>query len=156
MAQGRSSGLPMALLSSVLEINRTQPQELLRLVRKHIPDLNGVPVTVLGLAFKPDTDDLRESPAFAIVRSLREAGARITAYDPIARPSNHPDLAGVTLARNLEEAISEAQVIVHVTRWPEFEQTGALLRKLGRDTLVVDGRRNLRPADFQRYEGVGR
>ena len=156
VAQGRNSGLGMPLLGSVLEINKTQPQELLRLVRKHIADLNGVRVTVLGLAFKPDTDDLRESPAFPILRSLRESGARITAYDPIARPANHPDLAGVTLARSLEEAIGEAQVIVHVTRWPEFEQTGALLRKLGRDTLVVDGRRNLRPTDFQQYEGVGR
>jgi UDPglucose 6-dehydrogenase/GDP-mannose 6-dehydrogenase len=156
LAQGRGFGLPMPMLSAVLEVNRTQPEELLRLVREHIPDLSGVPVTVLGLAFKPHTDDIRESPAFPVVRALRKAGARITAYDPVARPAGHPDLSGVRIAASLEDAVREAQVLVHVTRWPEFEQTGALLRRLGRDTLVVDGRRNLSPDDFDRYEGIGR
>jgi UDPglucose 6-dehydrogenase/GDP-mannose 6-dehydrogenase len=155
-AQGRSLGIPMNLLTDVLAINRSQPNELLALVRKHFPDLNGVPVTVLGLAFKPGTDDLRESPAFPIIRELRGAGAKVTAFDPIARPANHPDLAGVKLAERLEESLADAAVIVHVTRWPEFEKLGELLRRSGRTPLVVDGRRNLRPADFERYEGVGR
>ena len=74
-AQGRSLGVAMPLLTDVLEINRSQPEELLRLVRKHVPELAGTRVTVLGLAFKPDTDDLRESPAFPIIRALRSAGA---------------------------------------------------------------------------------
>ncbi|HKU15973.1 MAG TPA: UDP-glucose/GDP-mannose dehydrogenase family protein [Steroidobacteraceae bacterium] len=156
VAQGRSNGLGMPLLGSVLDINRSQPQELLALVRKHFPDLEGVRVSVLGLAFKPDTDDLRESPAFPIVRALREAQAQITVYDPVARPSGHPDLANVRTATSLEEAVQDAQVLVHVTRWPQFEQIGALLRRLGRDVLVVDGRRNLRATDFERYEGIGR
>jgi UDPglucose 6-dehydrogenase len=155
-AQGRSLGVAMPLISDVLEINRSQPEELLRLVRKHVPDLKGTRVTVLGLAFKPGTDDLRESPAFPIIRALRSAGAVVTAFDPIARPADHPDLAGVQLAQRLEDAIAAADVIVHVTRWPEFERLGALLQQIGRNPLVVDGRRNLRPADFARYEGVGR
>jgi UDPglucose 6-dehydrogenase/GDP-mannose 6-dehydrogenase len=155
-AQGRSLGVPMPLLTNVLEINRSQPSELLALIRKHMPDLTGVPVTVLGLAFKPGTDDLRESPAFPIIRALRAANARVTAYDPIARPKNHPDLAGVQLSDRLEDALTDAQVVVHVTRWPEFERLGDLLRQAGRSPLVVDGRRNLRPSDFDRYEGVGR
>jgi UDPglucose 6-dehydrogenase len=155
-AQGRSVGVPMPLLSDVLAINASQPEQLLRLVRKHVPDLAGTAVTVLGLAFKPGTDDLRESPAFPIIRALREGGAKVTAFDPIARPVGHPDLAGVELATRLEDAISRADVILHVTRWPQFEHLGDLLRKSGRNPLVVDGRRNLRPADFARYEGVGR
>jgi UDPglucose 6-dehydrogenase len=155
-AQGRSLGVAMPLISDVLEINRSQPEELLRLVRKHVPDLKGTRVTVLGLAFKPGTDDLRESPAFPIIRALRSAGAVVTAFDPIARPVDHSDLAGVQLAQRLEDAIAAADVIVHVTRWPEFERLGELLQQIGRNPLVVDGRRNLRPADFARYEGVGR
>jgi UDPglucose 6-dehydrogenase len=155
-AQGRSVGVPMPLLTDVLEINRSQPEELLRLVRKHFPDLKGTHVAVLGLAFKPDTDDLRESPAFPIIRALRGAGATVTAFDPVARPVGHPDLAGVQLAQRLEDAIASADVIVHVTRWSEFERLGELLKQAGRNPLVVDGRRNLRPADFARYEGVGR
>ena len=62
----------MSMLASVLEINAGQPDEVLRLVRKHVPDLAGVRVAVLGIAFKPDTDDVRESPAFPIIRLLRE------------------------------------------------------------------------------------
>jgi UDPglucose 6-dehydrogenase len=155
-AQGRSLGLGMPLLSSVLEINRTQPEELLKLVRRHAPDLTNVPVTVLGLAFKPDTDDLRESPAFPVLRALRTAGARITVYDPVARPVEHPDLAGARMATSLEDALREAEIVVHVTRWAEFEQCGAILRRLGRAPLMVDGRRNLAPGDFERYEGIGR
>jgi UDPglucose 6-dehydrogenase len=156
VGQGRSFGLEMPLLASVLEINRTQPEELMKLVRAHFPSMRGVKTTVLGLAFKQGTDDIRESPAFPILRALRAEGAIVTAYDPIARPTGHPDMAGVTQVDTLEAALAGAEVVIHVTKWAEFEQLGAILRRLGRTPLVVDGRRNLRPAEFERYEGVGR
>lgn len=156
VGQGVSLGVDMPLLASVLQINSSQPEELLRLVRRHYPDLTGVPVAVLGLAFKPDTDDLRESPAFPILRALRNEGASIVAYDPVARPSGHPDVEGVRLAVSLDDAVGSADVVIHVTKWPEFEQLGTCLKRLGRNPLVVDGRRNLKPGDFERYEGVGR
>jgi UDPglucose 6-dehydrogenase len=155
-AQGEDLGLPMPLLRSVLAINAAMPDELVRLVTKHVPELSGVPVSVLGLAFKPDTDDLRESPAFPVLRRLRAAGARLTAYDPVARPETHPDLRGVRLAGSLEDAVSGAEVVVLVTRWAEFGELPALLARLGRSPLVVDGRRMLPPAAFARYEGIGR
>lgn len=156
VGQGRSLGVDMPLLASVLQINQTQPEELLRLVRLHYPNLKGVSVTVLGLAFKPDTDDLRESPAFPILRALRKEGATTIAYDPVARPAKHPDLEGVRLAASLDDALVSADVVIHVTKWSEFAALGAILRRLGRNPLVVDGRRNLQPNDFTRYEGVGR
>ena len=156
VGQGNELGVDMPLLASVLQINKSQPEELLRLVRLHYPSLRGVAVTVLGLAFKPDTDDLRESPAFPILRILRAEGAIVTAYDPVAKPVQHADMAGVRLAANMDEAVGAAEVVIHVTRWPEFEGLGATLKRLGRQPLVVDGRRNLRPSDFARYEGVGR
>jgi UDPglucose 6-dehydrogenase/GDP-mannose 6-dehydrogenase len=156
VAQGRQLGLPMAMLGSVLEINATQPDELLRLVRKHVPDLRGARVAVLGIAFKPDTDDVRESPAFPVIRRLREAGAVVTAYDPVARPVSHPDLEGVHLADSLAEAVRAAQVVLLVTRWPEFQGLPAELAAAGIEPLVVDGRRVLDPAGFRRYEGIGR
>jgi UDPglucose 6-dehydrogenase/GDP-mannose 6-dehydrogenase len=156
VAQGRQLGLPMAMLGSVLEINATQPDELLRLVRKHVPDLRGARVALLGIAFKPDTDDVRESPAFPVIRRLREAGAVVTAYDPVARPVSHPDLEGVHLADSLAEAVRAAQVVLLVTRWPEFQGLPAELAAAGIEPLVVDGRRVLDPAGFRRYEGIGR
>jgi len=156
VAQGESLGLPMPLLRTVLDINRGQPDELLRLVQAHYPDLTGLEVSVLGLAFKPDTDDLRESPAFPVIRLLRNGGARIVAYDPVARPVGHPELAGVTLASSLEEAVSTAQVVLLVTRWQDFARLADILRAKGRRPLVVDGRRVLNPGDFEVYEGIGR
>jgi UDPglucose 6-dehydrogenase len=156
VGQATELGVQMPLLSSVRAINQSQPEQLLQLVHQHYPSLQGVSVAVLGLAFKPDTDDVRESPAFPILRALRAGGANIAAWDPIANPADHPDLAGVRRASNLEDAVATADVIIHVTRWKEFQALPALLRRLGRRPLVVDGRRNLNPADYERYEGVGR
>lgn len=156
IGQGTQEGLPLRLLRSVLEINRGQPAEMMRLVARHFPSLRDVPTTVLGLAFKPDTDDLRESPAFPIIRELKSRGARVTAYDPIARPRQHADLQGVTLADSLEQAVTGAEIVLLVTRWREFSGLAALLGRLDRQPLVVDGRRVLDPASFVRYEGVGR
>ncbi|MCS6947585.1 MAG: UDP-glucose/GDP-mannose dehydrogenase family protein [Steroidobacteraceae bacterium] len=156
IGQGRELGLELPLLSAVLAVNQTQSEELLQLVRRHFPDLRGVRTTVLGIAFKPDTDDVRESPAFPVIDRLRAAGAAIVAYDPVARPAGHPALQGVSLAGSLEEAVGDAQVVVLVTRWREFERLADVLDRLGKQPLVVDGRRVLDPARFQRYEGIGR
>lgn len=154
IGHGDSLGLPMPLLRSVLAVNDGQADEMLRLVARHHADLRGVRVTVLGLAFKPDTDDLRKSPAFPLIERLRAAGARLTAYDPVARPQDHPMLHGVFLAGSLQDAVERAQVILLVTAWPQFRELPRLLR--GRPALVVDGRRLLEPDAVDRYEGIGR
>jgi UDPglucose 6-dehydrogenase len=156
VAQGREHGLGMPMLSSVLEINAGQPDEMLRLLQKHLPELRGVRVAVLGIAFKPDTDDVRESPAFPVIRRLRQAGATVAAYDPIARPVDHPDLDGVALAGSLREAVDGAAVVVLVTRWSEFQHLPEVLGELGSSPLVVDGRRVLDASAFRAYEGIGR
>ena len=156
VGQASSLNLEMPLLSSVLQINKTQPEQLLALIRAHYPSLKGLSVAILGLAFKPDTDDVRESPAFPIIRTLRAEGATVVAYDPVAKPDTHPDMAGVRVASSLTEAVKSADVVVHVTRWDEFRTLPEVLRQLGRKPLVVDGRRNLGPGDYERYEGVGR
>ena len=154
--QGQGYDLPMPLLRSVLEINRTQPDEMMKLIAKHRADLTGARVALLGIAFKPDTDDTRESPAFPMIKRLKAAGARITAYDPIARPDNHEGLAGVDLAETLEDAVRGAEIVVLVTRWAEFKGLSKILAAQKSAPLVVDGRRLLNPVDFARYEGIGR
>jgi UDPglucose 6-dehydrogenase len=156
VGQAGSLGVEMPLLSSVMQINKTQPEQLVTLIRAHYPSLKGLPVAILGLAFKPDTDDVRESPAFPIIRALRAEGAEVIGYDPVARPKNHPDMAGVPVASSLMDAVRDADVVVHVTRWDEFRKLPEVLRQLGRKPLVVDGRRNLGPGDYERYEGIGR
>ena len=82
----------------MLDINRGQSDEVMRLIRRTKASLQGVPVAVLGLAFKHYTDDLRESPAFPLIRKLKAQGAHLTAYDPVARPAGHEDLMDVRLA----------------------------------------------------------
>jgi len=156
VGQGQDLGIDMPMLASVLEVNRGQPDEVIRLIDRHRTDLNGVRVAVLGMSFKPDTDDVRESPAFPIIQRLTARGAAVTAYDPVARPSGHPALAGVRIAASLSAAVENADVVVLVTRWDEFNGLADVLRTLGREPLVVDGRRVLNPADFRRYEGIGR
>jgi UDPglucose 6-dehydrogenase/GDP-mannose 6-dehydrogenase len=140
----------------VLTINREQPDEVLRLIERHRPLLEGARVAVLGLAFKPDTDDVRESPAFPIIRRLKAAGASVTVYDPIARPQGEESLRDVRVADSLSNAVADAEIVVLVTRWDEFRRLDEVLRDLERAPLVVDGRRMLDPTRFASYEGIGR
>lgn len=156
IGQGHDTGLTMNLLQSVLDINRGQPEEIMRLIGRHFVSLVDVPVAVLGIAFKPDTDDVRESPAFPIIRRLKAEGAHVTAYDPVARPSGHEDLIGVNLVGSLPEAVADAKILILVTRWAEFSQLAGLLNEMRQRPLVVDGRRLLDPGSFARYEGIGR
>lgn len=156
IGQGREKGLELPLLRSVLDINTGQPDEMMRLIGRHITSLAGVKVALLGIAFKPDTDDIRETPAIPIIRRLREKGARISAYDPIARPEGNPAFADVHLAVSMREAVADADIVVLVTRWKEFNELAEMLASLGRQPLVVDGRRVLDPKSFERYEGIGR
>lgn len=155
-SRGRDLGVQMPLLESVLTVNKSQPDVVINLLRKHHKDLDGVKVAVLGLAFKPDTDDVRESPAFPIIDRLRAARANIVAYDPIAAPNARDRLNGVTVAGSLEDAVSGVDAVVLVTKWDEFKRVPELLRKASKPPLFVDGRRMLDPALFERYEGIGR
>jgi UDPglucose 6-dehydrogenase len=156
IGQGREKGLALNLLQSVLDINRGQTDEIMRLIGRHFASLLDVPVAVLGIAFKPDTDDVRESPAFPIICRLKAQGARLTAYDPVARPNEHEDLVGVNLVGSLRDAVADAKIVVLVTRWAEFSRLAGLLNELGQRPLVVDGRRVLDPGSFAHYEGIGR
>ena len=114
-------------------------------------------VAVLGLAFKPDTDDMRESPAFPIVRALVAEGADVRAYDPAVDSATAGRMLGVEvpLYAELEPAVREAEAIVLVTRWAAFERVPTLVRDLDPQPLIVDGRRMLDRSSVARYEGVG-
>ena len=128
-----------------------------KLLRKHHPLLQDLRVAVLGLAFKPGTDDVRESPAIPIVAELLAEGASVKVYDPVVREQARPLFAAdrVVFCESLEEAVQTAEVLLVVTRWAEFERLPALLRGLEEQPLVVDGRRMLEKTSVARYEGIG-
>ena len=158
VAHGAANGVDMELLQSVLDVNRQRPDRVLEGILREVEDLRGVKVAVLGLAFKPDTDDVRESPAFPIIHRLLAEGARVTAFDPVAVASARDVLgdAAVPFAGSLEEAVDDAEVVVIVTRWREFERLPSLLRERGRSPFVFDGRRMLDANQVERYGGIGR
>ena len=157
VAHGRNAGLPMNLLDAVIQINELQPERVLELLRRHYPSLEGVRVSVLGLSFRPDTNDMRESPAIPIIRALSEQVARLKAYDPAAAEEARHLFNGdsVQICDDLVAAISEAQAVILVTRWDEFKKVPELLRKQQQPPLFIDGRRMLDKHDFVSYEGIG-
>ena len=119
----------------------------------------GKTVALLGLAFKPNTDDMREAPSIVLAARLRAEGAEVRAWDPLV--TGHPELDGVVIAPSLLEALRDADAAVIVTEWPEFEGVAsAEVREAMRTPLIVDGRNLLDPvavraAGFD-YEGIGR
>jgi UDPglucose 6-dehydrogenase len=157
IARGAEAGSPMRLLEEVIALNSVQPRQLIERLKRHHPELAELRVAVLGLAFKPGTDDLRESPALTVVRELRAAGARVRAYDPIARDAARSlfDDPEIEFPETLERAVHDADAILLVTRWPEFETLADLLAERDEAPLVVDGRRMLDKRRFPRYEGIG-
>jgi UDPglucose 6-dehydrogenase/GDP-mannose 6-dehydrogenase len=154
---GQEHSEAMPLLSAVIEINRGQPQRMVELLEKHFPSLAGVKVAVLGLAFKPDTDDVRETPALEIVRRLIEAGANVKAYDPIANASFARAFGAspVKYCESLAEVLEGADAALLVTRWQEFQQVPELLAGRYPAPPLVDGRRVIDPDAVECYEGIG-
>ena len=156
-AHGAAHGAVMPLLDSVVAINQAQPAQMMSLLNRHFTSLKGVRVALLGLAFKEDTDDMRESPAIPLARMLIERGAHVIGYDPVARASARAALpAAVELAPSLEAALSDVDAALLVTRWSEFQRVPDLLREHPKAPVLVDGRRMLDPLSNSRYEGIGR
>ncbi|MBI1340924.1 nucleotide sugar dehydrogenase [bacterium] len=156
VAHGENGGVPMQLLRAVIEVNNRQPQKMIDMLTDRVGDLSGVPVTVLGVAFKPGTDDIRESPSLPVIRELKSRGAAITAFDPIARrEAEHALGDAVTFRDNLKDAVSGARAVLLMTAWPEFRGLPALVASVGPDTLVIDGRRMLDKGSVANYAGIG-
>jgi UDPglucose 6-dehydrogenase/GDP-mannose 6-dehydrogenase len=152
----RRAGVRMELLEAVERVNRRRAGELVGLVRHGLGSLEGARISVLGVAFKPETDDVRESPAFPVVLELQAEGAAVRIYDPVATEAFLAACAPPrpASASSLAEAL-DSEAVVIVTRWSEFERIPGLVRDLPEPPLVVDGRRMLEPSDVPRYVGIG-
>jgi UDPglucose 6-dehydrogenase len=156
VAHGEALGTPMPLLSAVLAVNEGQPGQIVRILAKHFEGLAGLRVGVLGLAFKPDTDDVRESPAIAVIRALLAGGASVKAYDPVATIEARKVLGGtIAYAETLRECIEDVDAVLLLTRWKEFESVPAMLAQLLSKPLLLDGRRQLDKREVPRYAGIG-
>ena len=157
IAHGQKAGLGMPLLKSVIDVNKAQPGRMMAMLREGLgDDLAGRRIAVLGVAFKPGTDDIRESPSLPVIEGLLSAGAKIVTFDPIARrETEHLYGERVGHAETLEGAVAGADAILIMTAWPEFRALPGLIEGRSPPPLVVDGRRILDKASVARYAGIG-
>ena len=143
----KQNGYEPKILEAVVETNKGQPLRMLEIAKKRV-GLAGKKVAVLGLAFKPDTDDVRESPALRLISLLLKEKAPVSVYDPKAMDNARKVLGdAVRYARDAKDALNGADVCFLMTEWEEFKNPG-----LYRDMLLVDGRNSIRKSE--KYEGI--
>ncbi len=156
-----NTGYHFQLLNAVIEVNELQKRRVVGKLQKHLGSLLGRRIALLGLAFKPDTDDMREASSLVLAARLVGEGAEVVAYDPVAADRARELLGSVELAGSALEAVEGADAAVLVTEWPEFADLdwASVAAAMARP-LIVDGRNfldadRLRAAGFA-YEGIGR
>jgi len=146
----------------VVEVNDLQKRRVVGKLERHLGPLRGRRVAMLGLAFKANTDDMREAASLVLCDRLRSEGATVVAYDPVAMDNARSLLAGdVQLASSMLEAVTGADAAVIVTEWGEFRSLASeQVRRAMRTPLIVDGRNLLDPEHVRAagftYESVGR
>jgi UDPglucose 6-dehydrogenase len=157
-----NSGYHFQLLTAVIEVNELQKRRVVGKLEKHLGSLRGRRIAMLGLAFKANTDDMREASSIVLAARLRSEGAVVVAYDPVAMEKARTVIGdGVELAGSILEAVSGADAAVIVTEWGEFRHLATrAVREAMATPLIVDGRnlldpRQARAAGFA-YESVGR
>ncbi|MDQ3851029.1 MAG: UDP-glucose/GDP-mannose dehydrogenase family protein [Actinomycetota bacterium] len=156
-----NSGYHFQLLNAVIEVNELQKRRVIGKLHKHLGTLVGKTVCLLGLAFKPNTDDMREASSLVLAARLQAGGARIRAYDPVAEEEARHLIPAVHFADAPLEAIEGADAVVLVTEWDEFATLDwARVAAAMTGTLVIDGRNALDAravlAAGLTYEGIGR
>ena len=157
-----NTGYHFQLLTSVIEVNELQKRRVIGKLKQHLGSLRGRRIALLGLAFKPNTDDVREASSLVLAGRLVAEGARVTGYDPVASANAARQLDGrVTIADTMLDALVDAEAAVIVTEWPEFRAVlDAPAREAMARPLLIDGR-NLLDAELARaagftYDSIGR
>jgi len=154
-----NSGYHFQLLNAVIQVNDLQRRRVVSKLQKHLGSLRGMSVALLGLSFKPNTDDMREAPSLVLASRLLTEGADVRVWDPVADPDRV--LKGVTVADSVLAAVAGADAAVIVTEWDELRSlASADVREAMRNPLIIDGRNILDPAAVRTagfaYEAIGR
>ena len=157
----RERSAPLRILEAVIDVNREVKERMVDKVADAVGDLNGKTLAILGLAFKPETDDMRESPAIPLIEGLRAGGAKIRAYDPEAMDAAKELLDGVEFAEDPYQAADGAAALVIVTEWNEFRALDLdRIAQLLETPILVDLRNIYDPDRMKRsgfeYHSVGR
>jgi UDPglucose 6-dehydrogenase len=156
-----NSGYHFQLLNAVIEVNELQKRRVVSKLQRHLGSLAGKRIAMLGLAFKPNTDDMRGASSLVLAARLQAEGAEVAAFDPIAEGEARKLMPQLDYAASALDAVADADAVVLVTEWPEFlalDWAQAARRMHG--DLVIDGRNALDPETVRaaglEYEGIGR
>ena len=157
----RRFGSDSLMVDAVIEVNRRQRQAMLPKIEKLVGTLSGKTIAILGLAFKPETNDIREAPAQEIIRGLLAAGAKVRAYDPVAMDETAKVISEINYAEDEYEAVRDADALVIVTEWNQFRALDMIrIRDLMTTPRIADLRNIYEPEDMREfgfeYIGVGR
>ena len=155
------SGYHFQLLNAVIEVNELQKRRVVGKLVKHLGPLHGKTIALLGLAFKPNTNDMRNAPSLVLAPRLLAEGAYVRAWDPVVAAEARELLRGVELAPSITAAVAGADAAVIVTEWPELQElVSDEVRSAMRNPLIVDGRNMLDPREVRAagfaYEAIGR
>jgi UDPglucose 6-dehydrogenase len=155
-----NSGYHFQLLTAVIEVNELQKRRVVSKLQKHLGSLVGKTIALLGLAFKPETDDMREASSLVLAARLQADGAVVRAYDPVAEQEARHLMSGVQFAESAIDALEGADAAVLVTEWPEFRELDwSDVADRMRGKILIDGRNFLDSAQLTAaglaYEGVG-
>src|SRR5881397_3551751 len=148
-------GVDPSILESTLEVNETQPDNVVSQAEKMLNRVDGKKIAVLGLAFNPNTDDIRESRAIPVIRKLVSKGAMVGAYDPMAMDGAKRELGPIiTYSTNAKACVKDTDLVIIMTAWPEFMDLGndELTRLMGGRVRILDARRIYDPARFPNAE----
>ncbi len=150
-----------SLLDQVEEINKQAKRDVVRKARKVLGDMTGKKVAVLGLAFKPNTDDMRDAPSIDIIELLKQERAQITAFDPQAVENSKRIFEGIEFGDDIYSTVKDAELLIILTDWNEFKEVDLTrIKSLMREPNVIDGRNIYDPQEMKKlgfsYIGVGR
>ena len=158
---GKENGVNFKILKAVEEINEGQKRSLLPKIKKLVPDLKGKKIALWGLAFKPKTDDMREAPSLVIIEQLQKEGAKVAAFDPVAKENAKKLLKNVQFVDDQYDVLKDASCLIIVTEWDEFRNFSYERAKiLMKEPNIVDGRNIYEPEDLKEagfnYLSIGR
>ena len=158
-AASKSDKIESKMLNAALEVNDLQPLIVVQMAKERLGVLKGKNITVLGLAFKPDTDDIRESRSEVVIEKLLEEGANITAHDPEAM-ANFKEIMDIKMAETAEDAIDKADCIILMTEWKQYINLDyKLIKDKMNGNVIIDGRRAFEPKAMEKedfdYKAIG-
>ncbi len=153
IGKAKEIGYEPVLLKSVIEINEKQPARMVKLLKNKLGNLKGKKVAVLGLAFKNDTDDIRESRSIPLIKELLDTGANVSAYDPMANENMKKLFSNVEYFTSAADALRGADACLIMTEWDEFRSLGEEFDVMN-NKLIIDGRHMLAPRKGIEYAGL--